>query len=159
MNEATRTSAILALTWALVGCSTLEPYRVRETTTEYATIEATPMSLTNRFKYSDIVSLDRRRIDRKSYTVPENLDASGVPKRAIVIEQGSHKIHIMVCEFDMLFDKCAEAILSLEAEVGHRYLVGGGVSKSNEFADIWIDDMGSGEKVAGPLRVNGLYRR
>ncbi len=165
MNVVTRTYALLALTSALMACSTLEPYRAPDTITDYATIEATAFAWGKR-TYAYLMSLDRRRIDRKSDDAPDGAD--GVPMRkgaacekrllittCVVVEPGLHKVHIMICETG-LTRKCADAILSLDAKMGHRYLVAGKVSLRKDFADIWIEDMGSGDTVAGPLRVSGL---
>jgi hypothetical protein len=145
------------------GCSSLEAYRVQEPVGNYATIESNVPPMRERldldFEGFYVQSIDRRRIDMGSYGLKKPESNAGMPKRAVVLSTGPHKVHIMACEskiFSMNGYICGEVILTLYAVPGQRYLANGSIAKSKDFADIWIEDRRTGDVVSGPLRVSGL---
>jgi len=159
----------------MAGCANmdLEPYRAPDSIASYAIIKDRPFKLTLSFhdKFIHILSIDRKRIDGKSRGIPKSVGSGHNDlKKALVLAVGVRKLHVEACRehatlFHVLFMplgphfRCADSILRLEASHGFQYRVRATVNKKDDYADFWIENIESGDKVTEPIRVNELYSK
>jgi hypothetical protein len=88
------------------------------------------------------------------------------PQRALLLAPGERVLIVDACQqtqnpLGQIFisdEFVARAALRFEAVAGEVYRAGGDVSKSHDYGLLWIEKASSGEKVAGPVRVDGLRR-
>jgi len=153
-----------------IGCATtLEPYIVPTSPAGYATIEDQPYRF-GANKYVVVTTIERKRVDDKSRGVPETSsiavnaseDKTG---ELIVVAAGPRKLEIEVCKFAPGFWDffsyfggwyCKSTVLRLEASPGSHYRVDGTLNKKEDYAEFWIENTESDEKVAGPIRILGV---
>ena len=161
-------AVLLTMIGLVTACAGLEPYRVPHPIGDYATIELQSDSTKPGGKSEAfyILGVDRRRLDRHSWGLP---DATGtVSKKVITLAPGTHMVHVRGCDQSAHFLLlvmlgpvliCGETILTFDAIGGENYLIHGLVSKSKDYAEFWIIERRSSQRVVGPQRVSGLDRR
>jgi hypothetical protein len=138
----------------LTACAT-KPYRVPESLVHYATIEYhLPEPFTSHFLH--IISIDRKRIDRKSRGLPKAGSADiDNEKKVIALAEGTHLLHVHACERSGVW-RCSNAVLRIEAVSGGQYRIEVTINRKGDYAEFWIESVESGDKVTKPIRVNGL---
>jgi len=77
---------------------------------------------------------------------------------ALKLSPGKHRIAAQACESGWAVN-CGKAYLEITALAGHYYGIYSKISKANDYMDMWVVEMRSGETVAGPVRVRGLTKR
>lgn len=150
-----RSLIVVALSFSLlVSCVTPEYYQFPESNEVYATIEDDwdPFRIGD---YVRVVSIDRKSIKllkKKNEKIPLN--------------QGIHQLHVQACEYSFLHGllglgtgayKCTEAVLRLEPTKGTQYRVNAITHIEEDYADFWIEKIGTGECAVNKLRVTGLH--
>jgi hypothetical protein len=80
---------------------------------------------------------------------------------AVVVSPGTRKFKVNACQrsdniFCIHHHKCASSVLRLEAMPEGRYRVRAKVSKRNDYAETWIENLSTGEIVSKPVLIQGL---
>ena len=135
----------------LGACAVQKPYRVRYSEAGYATLSA---------RQSAFLDQSGNQTGGREQFFVNAINGRRVVQFAseIKIAVGTHRLKIEACDYGLFGGACAQTVLTLDAIAERRYLVTGVVSKSNDYADFWIEDVRSGHKVAGPMRVSNLER-
>lgn len=163
----------------LMSCATPETYSVPPNLEDYAIIDDDAHS-----KYlgedswrvkktARIISVDRVKVAYKRKLITPQMamnmkDVQGVRfDKSIPLSPGEHKLLVEVCEgpgdnpFEVVvlptsIRKCARTVFRLDAESNGRYRLAGSVSRSNNYADIWIEDLKDGTLAVDKVRIKGL---
>lgn len=156
---------LLVLSTISTACSSLEPYRLLESTNPIATIADKERRIGS-FDFYEIMSIDRKRVDSESRGIPSNrldesFDGLGDPEDWIPLRAGLRKLEAQVCKYspgvqDLLSFSgwyCGHAVLPLVAESGAHYRLYGSVNKQGDYAEIWIEDARSEKTVVDIIRV------
>ena len=149
-----------------MACATNEFYGAPDCISDCAVINDDLLgSSTHAKKRVTIVSVDRQTIPAQRRIITTRMssnmkDVTGVNfTKSIPLSPGEHKLSVAVCEIGPFAIKCARSIIRFNAEPNGRYRLGGSVSRSKDYADIWIEDLKGGGFAVDKVRVNGLRNK
>ena len=161
MTRALVLGGILA---CLSACATnVSLYEIPADRTDFATIQENDPLRLEFFdrQYVKLHSIDRKRIRRglNGQPVPEikRLNA----EYAILLEAGEHQIlaHACIHKIKALLNsgwQCAETVVRFTAKPNTNYILIGDIHRKKDYADFWIEDLATQEKITEPIRVSGF---
>jgi hypothetical protein len=102
-----------------------------------------------------VVQIDGIRVTNKHRRKMPPATAASSGGVALRLLPGTRKLKVRICESGWVA-YCGETYLRLEALPNGRYRLRGDLSKNKGHADIWVEDMLTGENAIERVRIRGL---
>jgi hypothetical protein len=110
-----------------------------------------------------VVSIDRRVITTTGRGLPAEKPEED-PNRfenTIALNAGVQRMHLRACKrgrnrIGFAGFYCTDRLVKLDALPDHRYRARALVNRQDDYADIWVEDLDSGEDVVEPVRLSEL---
>jgi hypothetical protein len=102
-----------------------------------------------------VVEIDGVKVTNKMRVKMPPATAASSGGIALRLSPGTRKLKVRICESGWV-GYCGEGYLRLEVRPDSRYRLRGELSKSKGYADIWVEDLQTGENAIERMRIRGL---